>query len=236
MNAAYENVARPRPHTYTPAGLRAPRGLGRSMSSRGTTILLIRHAMTNAVGVTLTSRTPGVDLSTEGLAQVLRLRERLRGVALAAVYSSPMARAIATAAPIARDRAIDVQVAEELNEVDFGDWTGLTFSELDAMPEWQQFNAARSTARVPNGETAADVQRRITSWLSARAEQHRGETIAPVSHADFIRNAVLYASATPLDLWHRFEISPASITALLYEDDVPRLLTVNERPYSAPGV
>lgn len=200
-----------------------------------TTILCIRHALTDAVGARLTSRSAGVQLSDIGRAQTERLRERLRAVAIAAVYSSPMERAVATAEPIARDRMMPVQIADGLTEVDFGEWTGLTFAELDAKPEWQRFNRQRGTAVVPGGEAAADVQRRVVAALRALASRHPGETIVAVSHADVIRNAVLDAAATPLDLWHRFEISPASITAISFTDGEPRLLTVNERPYSAPG-
>jgi len=200
-----------------------------------TTILCIRHAHTDAVGVRLTSRTPGLRLSTVGLAQAQQLRERLRGVAFAAVYSSPMERAVATAEPLAADRMMPVQIVDGLTEVDFGDWTGLTFAELDAKPEWQRFNRQRGTAVVPRGETAAEVQQRVVGTLTALASRHLGETIAAVSHGDVIRNAVLHAAATPLDLWHRFDISPASITAIVFTDGEPRLLTVNERPYSAPG-
>jgi probable phosphoglycerate mutase len=205
------------------------------MNGGAATILLIRHAMTSAVGVRLTSRLPGVRLSPEGAAQVERLRERLRGVELSAVYSSPLERALATAAPLASDRRLDVQIDEELLEVDFGDWTGLSFEELDALPEWQRFNRERGRAVVPNGESAADVQRRIVAALARLAARHRGETIAAVSHGDVIRNAVLHAAGTPLDLWRRFEISPASVTSVSYEEEAPRLLTVNERPYSPPG-
>lgn len=200
-----------------------------------TTVLCIRHALTDAVGVRLTSRAPGVPLSDVGRWQAQQLRERLRDVALAAVYSSPMERAIATAEPLARDRMQPVHTVEGLTEVDFGEWTGLTFAELERKPEWQHFNRDRGTAIVPRGETAADVQQRVIATLSTLARAHRGETIAAISHGDVIRNAVLYAAATPLSLWHRFEISPASITAFVFTDGEIRLLTVNERPYSAPG-
>ncbi len=200
-----------------------------------TTVLCIRHALTDAVGVRLTSRAPGVPLSDVGQRQAQQLRERLRGVPLAAVYSSPLERAVATAEPLARDRMQPVHIVEGLTEVDFGEWTGLTFAELEPKPEWQHFNRDRSTAVVPGGETPAGVQRRIIATLSTLSSAHPGETIAAVSHGDVIRNAVLYAAATPLSLWHRFDISPASITALVFTDGEPRLLTVNERPYSAPG-
>jgi probable phosphoglycerate mutase len=178
---------------------------------------------------------PGITLSSAGLAQAEQLRVRLRGVPLAAVYSSPMERAIATAEPLASDRMMPVQLVDGLTEVDFGAWTGLTFAELERQPGWQRFNRERGTAAVPGGEAAADVQRRVVATLRELASRHAGQTIAAVSHADVIRNAVLHAAATPLNLWNRFEISPASITALIVGDDDTRLLTVNERPYSAPG-
>jgi probable phosphoglycerate mutase len=165
-----------------------------------TTVLCIRHALTAAVGVRLTSRAPGVPLSDVGLWQAQQLQERLRGVALAAVYSSPLERAVATAEPLARDRMQPVLIVEGLTEVDFGEWTGLTFAELEANPEWQHFNRDRGTAIVPGGETAADVQQRVIATLNTLASTHPGETIAAISHGDVIRNAVLYAAATPLSL------------------------------------
>jgi probable phosphoglycerate mutase len=200
-----------------------------------TTILLIRHGMTDSVGVRLTSRAPGVTLSLAGRTQVEQLRTRLREAALAAVYSSPMERTLATAEPIARDRGLPVQTLDELIEVDFGEWTGLTFAELDEREDWQRFNATRGSAPVPGGETAPQVQARIVGALETLARRHAGETIAAVSHGDVIRNAVLHAAGTPIDLWHRFEISPASITAVAIDGSAFRLLTVNERPYAVPG-
>jgi probable phosphoglycerate mutase len=200
-----------------------------------TTILLIRHGMTDTVGVRLTSRAPGVTLSIAGRTQVEQLRTRLREAALAAVYSSPMERTLATAEPIARDRGLPVQTLDELIEVDFGEWTGLTFAELDEREDWQRFNATRGSAPVPGGETAPQVQARIVGALETLARRHAGETIAAVSHGDVIRNAVLHAAGTPIDLWHRFEISPASITAVAIDGSAFRLLTVNERPYAVPG-
>jgi len=54
-----------------------------------------------------------------------------------------------------------VQIDDGLNEVDFGEWTGLTFDVLNARMEWQRFNSSRSVAEVPCGETASEVQQRI---------------------------------------------------------------------------
>jgi len=193
-------------------------------------ILLIRHAMTDAVGVRLTSRQPGVLLNVSGLGQVDEMCHHLRDVPLAAVYSGPLERTLATAAPIAATHALEVRTLDGLNEVDFGEWTGLTFAQLSTLPDWRAFNDFRAGANVPGGERAADVQHRIITALSDLERRHAGEVIAAVSHGDVIRAAVLHVTATPLNLWHRFEISPASITTIAYDDGNPRLLAVNDVP------
>lgn len=214
-------------------------------------ILLVRHALTDAVDVRLTSRQLGVRLNARGLGQVAELRESLRHVPLAAIYSSPLERALATASPIAATHALEVRALDALNEVDFGEWTGCTLEELSALAAWRDFNAARGSADVPGGERAIDVQRRIVAALDRLRQRHAGAIlpqgtgkgpqqathenkhspiIAAVSHAEVIRAAVLHATATPLDLWHRFEIAPASITTVGYDDGHARLLAVNEAP------
>src|SRR5688572_9740578 len=110
-------------------------------------ILLIRHAMVDACGRFLAGRTPGIHLNEEGVRQAAALRESLHDLPIAAIYCSPLERARETAAALAGDR-IGITTAEELNEVDFGAWTGLTFAELDRRDDWLAFNRARSTSAI----------------------------------------------------------------------------------------
>jgi broad specificity phosphatase PhoE len=194
-----------------------------------TTALLIRHGHVDAIGRRLVGQLPGVNLSTSGLSEVERLRRNL-ALPLDAVYSSPLERARQTAAPLAADRNLEPMPLDGLKEVDFGDWTGLTFDELDRLPAWHLFNARRSIAPVPNGESAAQVQTRILGVLDQLATRHAGETFAVVSHADVIRAAVLHYAAIPLDDFQRIQIDTASVTAV----DVtatPQLLAINRRDH-----
>ena len=64
-----------------------------------TTVLLIRHGTTDAVGLSLAGRIAGLDLSDAGRRQTGQLRERLANTDVRAVYSSPLERALQTAAP-----------------------------------------------------------------------------------------------------------------------------------------
>ena len=54
-----------------------------------------------------------------------------------------------------------MQIADELNELDFGDWTNQKLTDLHALEEWRQFNRFRSGSRVPNGEAMIEVQCRL---------------------------------------------------------------------------
>lgn len=199
-----------------------------------TVVFLVRHGHTDAVGTRLTSRMAGVHLSEAGARQVEHVRDRLAAAPIAAIYSSPLERTRATAAAIASAHRIEVQVLDALNEVHFGEWTGMTFDELAPREDWQAFNRDRGTAVVPGGECAPDVQRRIVAALEDLHRRHPGELVVAVSHGDVIRNAVLYAAGTSLDLWQRFEIAPASISAVVIGDAGMRLLLVNETPGRLP--
>ena len=189
--------------------------------------LLVRHGHTDAVGHRLVGRLPGVALSACGRVQAERLRHRLAAMPLAAVYSSPLERAMETARPLAADHGLHVTRADGLAECDFGDWTGATFADLEQLASWRRFNTHRSLAEVPGGETALDVQRRIVRTLDTLRRSHAGETIVLVTHQDVIRAALLHCAGASLDFYDRFVIAPGSITTLELNDAGWRIAASN---------
>jgi probable phosphoglycerate mutase len=197
-----------------PTGKPAPEQEFRSDVEDATIFLLIRHGHTDAIGQRRVGRRRGVGLTQIGRLQAARLAARLREQPIASIYSSPLERAVQTAEPLARAFDLPVRTCDALLEVDFGQWTGLTFDELDERADWRRFNSERASAPVPGGETALAVQTRIVRALTRLRARHPSQTIAAISHADVIRAAILHFAALPLDLFHRFEIDPASVTAL----------------------
>lgn len=191
-------------------------------------VLLVRHGHTDVVGHRLVSRLPGVVLSDDGRRQARALGDAMRLAPLAAVYASPLERARETAAAIAAPHRLAVGIERGLHEIDFGDWTGLTFDELAPRAEWRAFNERRASADVPRGERAADVQARIVATLRRLARLHDGGTIAAVSHADVIRAAVLHCTGTSLDRWATVAIDPASVTTLDVDARGPHLVSIDE--------
>ncbi len=193
-----------------------------------TNLLLIRHGLTDYVTVhRMAGWRPGVHLNDEGRAQAAALARRLAGVELAAVYSSPLDRALETAKPLAEARGLAIQIRPDLGELHPGDWTGLTVHEMEKEDLWPVIQAYPSGARLPGGETFLGCQARMVAALDAIRVAHPGQTVAVVSHADPIKMAVAHYLGSPLDLFRRLSISPASVTALAFERLTPRLLCLN---------
>ena len=194
-----------------------------------TTFFLIRHASCSGLGQTLWGRTPGVCLNETGKLEAQRLAERFRGMTLEAIYSSPLERALETAETIARTMKLEVNRNPAFDEIDFGDWTGKSFETLSSDEVWRRFNSVRSATRIPGGESFLEVQTRVVTELDKLSSQHNNARVAIVSHADVIKAAVGYFTATPIDLLQRIEISACSVSVVVIDKDIVRLLTINNR-------
>jgi len=198
------------------------------MPAKPTLVLFVRHGTTPTTGKVLPGRARGLHLSERGREQAQRAAERIAEVGkIAAVYSSPLERARETAAPIARITKNTTRIERGLIECDFGAWTGQSLRRLMKKPEWSQVQRSPSTFRFPAGESFVEMQTRMVSAVDAIRRRHPGRTVVCVSHADTIKAAVAHATGTPLDLFQRIVISTCSVTAIMYSDGGPIVLTVN---------
>ena len=193
-----------------------------------TKFLLIRHALTDGVGKRLSGRTDGVMLNKEGCAQAEQLALRLAGLPIAAVYSSPLQRAIETATPIAKLLNLQSIIYHDLIEVDFGEWTNCLIEEVKKQDQFQLFNSFRSCVRIPGGESMLEAQLRMIKALEQLCLQHKHQTIAVVSHGDLIKAAVAHFAGIHLDMFRRIEISPASISIIEVYEETARIMVVND--------
>lgn len=202
-----------------------------------TLLLLVRHGQTPTTGSVLPGRAPGLHLSDRGREQAERVAERLAGLRVDALYSSPMERAQETAAPTAARTGLAVTAEEGLLECDFGGWTGSAISDLAALPEWQTVQHSPSQFRFPDGESFPEMQARIVGAMERVRDAHAGGVVVCFSHADPIKAAVAHALGTPLDLFQRIYISPGSVSAISYTDGQdPAVLMVNSTAEPLSGL
>lgn len=174
--------------------------------------LLVRHAAHGDLGERLTGRGPEGGLSAAGRQQTEALAARLSGEPIDALYASPRLRTQETAAAIAAASGTPVQLAAELDEIDFGQWTGCRFDELDGRPEWDAWNRVRSRARCPGGESMTEAVDRALSLLRALDERHAGGRVVAVTHCDIIRALLCWRDGRSLDRILSYEAEPASVT------------------------
>lgn len=192
-----------------------------------TTFFLIRHANTDAAGKVLVGRKPGVHLNEEGRQQAGRLAAMLSRAPIRAIYSSPLERARETAAPLAEELGLAVNVLEAIAEIDCGEWQDSSIDSLAAGRVWERFNRLRGIARIPGGESMIGVELRMFEAMETLRERHPGETIALVSHGDPIRAALACYLGLPLDMAPRFDVFPASVSTVRIGDGAPVVLGIN---------
>ncbi len=196
-----------------------------------TTFLLVRHAAHDLLGKAVAGRASGLSLNAHGRHEALQLAERLSSAPIAAVYSGPLERVRETAAPLAHRLGIVLRVDMGLHEIDFGAWTGRTFTELESTAEWPVWVYRRSEAEPPGGETILAVQRRIIETIERLRRAHEGETVALVSHGDVIKAALASYLGVSLDALERFDIAPASVSAVVAGDGWSKVTLLNGLAY-----
>jgi probable phosphoglycerate mutase len=195
--------------------------------------LLIRHGHTEAVGQWLAGCGADPPLSRTGRLEAEALSETLRTRTITAIYSSPLARALETARPLARDHRLVICLREALTDVDFGAWTGMSMETLAGDGAWQRFNRDRRHACPPGGESLVAVQRRIVDELIGLSRKHAGDgaCVAIVTHAEPIRCAIAAFERKTLDEVLGTEISTAHVSTVDVGPRVRRVLSVNVKPH-----
>jgi probable phosphoglycerate mutase len=193
-----------------------------------TTLLLIRHALNDWVGEKLAGWTPNVHLNEKGEAQAKALAQRLADQPIAAIYASPLERAVETAEAIASALHFEIEIREGVGEVQYGEWTGQSIKELAKEDAWRvvQFNPSR--ARFPGGEAIREMQARAVAEIESILTAHPSQMVAVVSHADVIKVILAHYAGLHLDLFQRLVVSPASVSILSFTPMGPRLVCLND--------
>jgi broad specificity phosphatase PhoE len=158
-----------------------------------TALLLIRHCEPVAWAKQVCHGTLDVPLSGEGVIQAGRIGDRLREVRLDVVYASPRRRAVATASPLAGSHGLAPVLREDLAEIDFGSFEGRTFDEIAAShPDlYGQWMREPARIRFPGGESFDDLLGRVTSEVTRIRAEHRGGSVAVVTHGGVVRAALV---------------------------------------------
>lgn len=175
----------------------------------------MRHGAHDLAGVALAGRLPQVALNPQGRAQAEALANALSASGINALYSSPQRRTRETALAIAQRLQLPVHDAPEFDEIDFGEWTGRSFSELAAgSPGWREWVERRAGATPPGGEAFVKVRQRVLEGADRLRRAHPADAVVVVSHADVIKALIATHLNMSLNDLERFEIGCATVSVI----------------------
>jgi ribonuclease H / adenosylcobalamin/alpha-ribazole phosphatase len=181
-----------------------------------TTTILLRHGDTRLSPEHRFSGLSDLPLSASGLRQARAAARRLAsGAPIDAVVSSPLQRAVATAAVAADELGLAAVTDDDLRETDFGDWEGLTLAEIQ-----QRWPAAAAAWRQdpqqapPGGESFADTADRVNRACDRVLRDQGGKTVLIVSHITPIKVLLCRALSVPLGTLYRLYLGSASINEI----------------------
>jgi broad specificity phosphatase PhoE len=193
-----------------------PRATGATNERLAMRLLLIRHGHTADTDALVYAGQRDTPLSPLGERQAAVLATRLAGEPLAAVFTSDLARARATAEPIAAPHGTLAQPSPHLREIAMGAWEGQTYVQLarDNASRLEQWIRDPEQVAPPGGETVQAVRLRARELLSRQVEKYRERAVAWVTHGGVIAVLLCDLLGIPITQRWRLRCDLASITTV----------------------
>jgi ribonuclease H / adenosylcobalamin/alpha-ribazole phosphatase len=201
------------------AGERTKPGWSDLRGKPATTVLL-RHGETPLSPERRFAGRGDIPLTEAGLRQAEAAAQRLaaRGD-LGLIVSSPLQRARRTAEAVATAAGVPLVVQDAWAETDFGEWEGLTFSQVaERWPDEAAAWVAHSEVAPPGGESIAAASERVLSGLAALLAAHPGETVLIVSHVTPMKVLLQHALLAPPAALRRMHLEVACLCEIDWYD------------------
>ncbi len=147
-------------------------------------IIFIRHGQTEWNRDERFRGRVDIALDEAGLRQAEAAAQRIARWEVAAMYSSPLKRAMTTAEIIANRLGLRVEPLDGINDMDFGLWQGLSIGEVkEKYPElFDLWRYSPQRLQIPQGESLEDVRNRVAATIDDLAARHENDTVALVTH------------------------------------------------------
>lgn len=197
-----------------------------------TRIIVVRHGQTawnEGEGERFRGRAE-VELDDKGIRQTRATAARLAQWEVAAIYSSPLKRALSTANILAEPLRLQVQPMEGLIDIDYGRWQGLSLKEAaeDDSKLYELWLKSPHLVTFPQGESLEQVQKRVVSAVESLVPQHPGQSIVLVSHKVVCK--VLFCSLLGLDTSHFWQLQqdPCAINLVEADENTVAIASLND--------
>lgn len=196
-----------------------------------TTIMLIRHGETEWNILGKFQGSTDIPLSNEGIRQAFMLKERLKSD-FDYIFSSPLKRAYETAKILCDESGKQVSIAEEIREINFGKWEGLTVKGIaekypDIFNQWR--NDKREGKFCGGDMSTLNASIRAKNCIMEIANKHKGKKIVIVAHGGIIKAGLIGIFEWDMSMYHKIALGNTCVNTITFNDDMkPALLGLND--------
>jgi len=196
-----------------------------------TKILLTRHGHVEGIHPERFRGRQQLELTPRGRKEAAAVAARIAGAWRPAnIYTSPMARCVATGAAIAQATGAPAEICADLNDIDYGAWQFKTFdaAKADDPALYAAWLAAPELIRFPNGESLQDLAARAANVLRFVLARHTDETIVLVGHDSVNRALLMQCLGMPLSAYRRIAQEPCCLNEIDIGGATIRVVRINE--------
>lgn len=196
-----------------------------------TELLLIRHGETEWNKLGKYQGCSDIALAEDGLIQAEKLSKHINGD-FDYIYSSPLIRAKKTAEIIAKNTDKTPVIVDNLREINFGKWEGLTSSEImsNYKKEYIKWKTDDKEAPLCGGDLSLKkVCIRAEDAILSIVKEHPHKRTVIVAHGGIIKAGLTGLFDWNLTMYHKVLLSNTSVCKLIFDDNLsPIIVTIND--------
>lgn len=196
-----------------------------------TELLLIRHGETEWNKIGKFQGSTDIDLSEEGRSQAKLLRERIQND-FDSIYASPLSRAYETAEIIAAGSGKKIIIANDIREINFGEWEGLTIKDIstkysDVFISWKK---DKLEGKFIGGDlSTANAAKRAKNCILDIVKKNKGNKIIIVAHGGIIKAGIIGLFNFDMSMYHKISMGNTCINTIVFDDNLePTIYGIND--------
>jgi len=191
------------------------------MDDKPTKIFLVRHGEVANANERCYNGHYNVNLSPEGLRQMMSVADRLKDKPIKAVYSSDLQRTVKGAKIIAERHSIKPIAIKELRELNYGIWEGKRLEDIrNLYPDdvLDRYNNIENH-RIQGGETLLEMKERVLSSINTIIDRHKRDNVVIVSHGGVNRIVLLWSLNMAVKDFYRIQQNYSALNIVNFYDN-----------------
>ncbi|MEA1940444.1 MAG: histidine phosphatase family protein [Candidatus Caldatribacteriota bacterium] len=187
---------------------------------KGTLIIFARHGECEGNIKGMFRGRTDFPLNERGLIQAQDLAQELKDYPIKYIFSSPLSRAKQTAEAIGKKCKVEVEIEEKFNNIELGNWEGRYKKEIEEQfpEEWKLWISNPEKLLVKDMETIYEVQKRAKECLDRLVLEHKGETLAVVTHRAVLKPLIAACLNIASPYFWRIHLDTASYSLLSHRE------------------